>query len=150
MQGVGNVLGYIMLVATSGVLSGHVVGLVSALSMIIIVGTFMIAITHKVFGITTWLPDNAVRWFGQQIQNLGEGSDTKGVGTVVAGHIGTSGRVAGDSGLGRPGLGSVGGGGGGGKANLKADGSPADGGTDLASQKDLAQGKSKGRTSIGD
>lgn len=71
-------------------------------------------VAHKIFSITTWLPDNAMRWTGQQIQNLGEGQDAKSAGTVIAGHVSGIGSTARMGGIG------TGGGGGG----MNKDGTP--------------------------
>ena len=43
----------------------------------VIAGSLTILYAHKLFGLVTWMPDNCMRWIGQQVQNLGEQSDVQ-------------------------------------------------------------------------
>lgn len=142
MAGIGKILGFLLLIATGGVLAGHFVGPVTVVAMLIISSVFIISVAHKIFGITTWLPDNAMRWTGQQIQNLGEGNDAKGIGGVVAGHVSTGGNTARMMGAGASGAKNPGG--------KELDGSQGNGsgdeksGSTNAKSKDLASGTKGG------
>jgi len=42
------------------------------LALLTILLTLIVIAGHKVFGLITWLPDNVLRWVGQQVQNMGE------------------------------------------------------------------------------
>jgi conjugal transfer/type IV secretion protein DotA/TraY len=63
---------------------GSTTGIISILAMLFITGVVMITISHKVFGLITWLPNNVMRWMGQQMSDLGEGRETEAVGGKVA------------------------------------------------------------------
>jgi conjugal transfer/type IV secretion protein DotA/TraY len=66
-----------------GITEGRVVGLISILAILFITGVVMITISHKVFGLITWLPNNVMRWMGQQMSDLGENRETEAVGGKV-------------------------------------------------------------------
>lgn len=94
MNAIGSVIGFGINIAFMSIIDGYVTGIVTILALLIIAGSFIIIVAHKIYGLITWLPDNAMRWMGQQIQNLGEGGETRQIGAVVAGHIGTAGNTA--------------------------------------------------------
>lgn len=50
-------------------------GFFTMMAMVIIIGSLTIVYAHKLFGLVTWLPDNVLKWIGQQVQNLGEQQD---------------------------------------------------------------------------
>jgi hypothetical protein len=50
-------------------------GLATFTGLTIIIGSITIIFAHKLFGLVSWLPDNVLKWIGQQVQNLGEKDD---------------------------------------------------------------------------
>ncbi|MHB1512062.1 DotA/TraY family protein [Acidiferrobacter sp.] len=56
----------------------------------VIVSIIAVAMTHKIFGLITWIPENVMRWVGGQGVQLGEGQDeqkTRGSFAAVGGVI---------------------------------------------------------------
>jgi hypothetical protein len=107
MAAIGPFLGFGLNLAFATIIDGHTAGVVTLFALIIISSTFLIIVAHKIFALTTWLADNAMRWMGQQIQNLGEGGETRQMGGIIAGHVGTAGATARMAGSGSPSTGAT-------------------------------------------
>jgi conjugal transfer/type IV secretion protein DotA/TraY len=71
-------------VAFTGITNNHSVGIVTILSIIFITSIVMITVSHKIFGLITWLPNNVMRWMGQQMHDLGENRESEAVGGKFA------------------------------------------------------------------
>lgn len=69
-----------------GLEGGQAAGIVALVAMLSIYVTLLVTIAHRIFGIVTWLPDNVLRWIGQQTQNLGiDSAESKTHAVVLAG-----------------------------------------------------------------
>lgn len=94
MQGIGNFIGNSFGTFASGMNANYLSGPVTFLTMWFMIGGIMVVAIHKVFGLITWLPDNVMRWVGQQVQNLGEGQDEGRTRTIFAGAATSGGGAA--------------------------------------------------------
>ncbi|MHB8975524.1 MAG: DotA/TraY family protein [Trichloromonadaceae bacterium] len=95
--GVGEFIGTGFKIFGAGMQAGHASGPITFFAFLFLVGATVVISAHRLFGLITWLPDNVLRWIGQQVQNLGEGADEQrtrtvfaaGVGKVAGGHGGS-------------------------------------------------------------
>lgn len=55
--------------------------------MTFIIGGTVLVAAHKLFHLITWMPDNVLRWVGQNMQNLGEKEDEGRTRTIMAGAV---------------------------------------------------------------
>lgn len=96
---VGQMIGIGFQIFTAGQQAGHASGPVAFIALTFILGSVMLIVSHKLFGLITWLPENVLRWVGQQVQNLGESGDEGRSRGAFAGMIskgeGAAGRGAG-------------------------------------------------------
>jgi len=97
MQAIGNFIGDSFGVFASGMNANFLQGPITFFTMMFVVGGIIVVAAHKVFGLVTWLPDNVMRWVGQQVQNLGEGNDEQRTRTIFAGAATTGGSAASQS-----------------------------------------------------
>lgn len=70
---VGKLIGDLFGIYATGLQAGSASGPVSMIALLAILLALIVIAGHKVFGLITWLPDNALRWVGQMVQNMGEG-----------------------------------------------------------------------------
>lgn len=64
---------------------GLITALMSFAAGIILVTGIMVVVSHKVFGLITWLPENAMKWAGHQGgASLGEAGDERRVAAIFA------------------------------------------------------------------
>lgn len=105
MQAIGNFIGNSFGTFAAGMNANFTQGPIAFFTMMFMIGGIMVVAIHKVFGLVTWLPDNVMRWVGQQVQNLGEGNDEQRTRTIFAGAATSGGSAASQSaaGLGRQG-----------------------------------------------
>ena len=82
--GIGRLVGAGFLVYYSSVSADDVVGLPSVIAYIVILTSLMLTLTHRVFALITWLPDNVTRWVGQQLHNLGDAENERRMGHIFA------------------------------------------------------------------
>jgi len=62
-------------------------GLISTVALTVILGGLFVVLSHKIFGLITWLPERVICWIGQQRHDLGEASDEARTSHTFAGVI---------------------------------------------------------------
>lgn len=72
---IGQFLNTTLSTFSAGLRMGTPSGLITFLAFTVLAGSLTILYAHKMFGLITWLPDNVMKWIGQQVQNLGESQD---------------------------------------------------------------------------
>ncbi len=119
----GVFMGGMYSITGSGVTSSSPMSTVMALNPItwvassVVLTIIMLTVTHKIFGLVTWIPENVFRWVGGQGVQLGEGGDeqrARGHVDAVGGFVnkGAGPKAKGADGAGEgAGSGSAGGGG---------------------------------------
>lgn len=81
---VGMLIGDGFIIFATGMQAGYASGPIAFVALLALLTTLLVVASHKVFGLITWLPDNVLRWVGQQAQNLGEHNDEQKISGVVA------------------------------------------------------------------
>lgn len=94
--GVGEFIGTGFKIFGAGMQAGHASGPITFFAFLFLVGATVVISAHRLFGLITWLPDNVMRWIGQQVQNLGEGADENRTRALMGGVISRSEGVAKD------------------------------------------------------
>lgn len=74
-QSIGMLIGQGFKVFFAGMSVGHIQGLTTFIAMVFLIGGIILVAAHKLFHLITWMPDNVLRWVGQNVQNLGEKED---------------------------------------------------------------------------
>ncbi|ORU91243.1 MAG: hypothetical protein A6F71_08345 [Cycloclasticus sp. symbiont of Poecilosclerida sp. M] len=91
MQEIGNFIGNSFGTFGAGMNATFENGPITFITMMFVIGGIIVVAAHKIFGLITWLPDNVMRWVGQQVQNLGEGNDEQRTRTIFAAAASTGG-----------------------------------------------------------
>ena len=92
---VGMMLGDGFMIFATGMQTNYATGPIAFLALTVLLAGMIVTFGHKVFGLITWLPDNVIRWVGQQAQSLGEHADEHRVRAIVAAAATQGGGVAG-------------------------------------------------------
>lgn len=82
---VGKLIGDLFGIYATGLQAGSASGPVSMIALLTILLALIVIAGHKVFGLITWLPDNVLRWVGQQVQNMDEGGAEGRTRTIFSG-----------------------------------------------------------------
>ncbi len=99
---IGKVIAATYIVAVGGMTAEHVVGIPTMIAVWFIFGSFMILETHTVYGLTTYIPDNAMKFFGGAITSMGEAAHEGRTRSVIMASL-TKGEGAGQMVLGKSG-----------------------------------------------
>ncbi|BCA79292.1 DotA/TraY family protein [Desulfuromonas sp. AOP6] len=90
MAGVGKFIGYCFVVYYESVTAGNVTGIITMIAQIAILGGTVVVFAHKIFGLTTHLPEKVIRWIGQMHDDLGVGADesrVRGIALAAGGKV---------------------------------------------------------------
>ncbi|WP_193222184.1 DotA/TraY family protein [Alkalilimnicola sp. S0819] len=91
MYAFGAFIGLNFVVFSSGLMEGSWYGIQAWLSLTVLSVIIVVVATHKVFNLVTWLPENTMRWVGQQVSNLGEQADENRMRAIFGGVISKAG-----------------------------------------------------------
>jgi conjugal transfer/type IV secretion protein DotA/TraY len=88
IQGLGPVVGYTFTIFHASLGADHIMGLPHIFATLTILCSLMMIMSHKLFGLISWLPEHVIRWIGGGAASLGEMSDEGRARAIFAG-IGT-------------------------------------------------------------
>jgi len=88
IQGLGPLVGYTFQIFHVSLGSDHVMGIAHIFAMLTILCSLMVIMSHKMFGLISWLPDQVIRWIGGSMPSLGETGDESRA-RVIFGAIGS-------------------------------------------------------------
>ncbi len=81
----GRLIGSSFEIFFTGVAQTKILGITGTISMIIILGTTVIMLANKFFGLIHYIPEHVINWIGQQMHSLGEKEDQAGAKGVFIG-----------------------------------------------------------------
>lgn len=88
MQGLGPVIGYTFKIFHASMGADHIMGLPHIFATLTVLCAVMLIMSHKLFGLISWLPEHVIRWIGGGAASLGEMSD-EGRARAIFASIGT-------------------------------------------------------------
>lgn len=89
-NGIGKFIATGFMIYTGGMQAGFMNGPITFIMLSVMFTIILLVATHKLFSMVTWLPDNVIRWIGQQVQNLGENESESKTQMIFAGAMSNS------------------------------------------------------------